>query len=220
MEYFKELIVTTDCAGSIGLREHDQVQVDYETLAYYTLRNAVFENLSKMGEIVAVSYANFIGDDHLEELLTGMNKVLHHLQKQIIITGSTESNFAMKESAFSVTVIGVMRRFKARSYDNYAVIGLPLVGKEVIENNAQVVTLEEVLALQESKEVSKIIPIGSKGINDRASTVLGGTFESSDIDLYKSAGPSTCVLIEYNNIDEVRKIIDTKITKLEEVNYA
>jgi len=217
MDLSKELIITTDCAGSIGIKENDQVKVDYKTLSFYTLRNAVMENIAKGGDIFSIIYGNFCGDDAFLELNKGMIEVINQLGENIFLLGSTESNFVMKESAFSVTVIGNKNQLPEKRFPNYAVIGLPLVGEEVLHNKDNVVSLEEVLVLSKSDNVSRIIPIGSKGINDRAEKVLGFTFESAMIDLYKSAGPSTCLLVEYESYKELEKESCVKITKIERI---
>lgn len=214
MSLFKDYVITTDCAGSIGEKIHDQVKIDYYTLAYFTLRNAIVENLSKGGTIEAIIYSNFISDNSLEMLSNGMKQVLKELNLDVEILGSTESNFNMKESAFAVTVIGKKSELSLKRFSDYAVIGIPLVGDEVVTYKQDVISLEEIMLLLKSSTISRVFPIGSKGINDRMNTILGFEFESQEIDLYKSAGPSTCVAVEYENYDELIVLTNKKITKL------
>lgn len=215
MDFSKEYIITTDCAGAIGEKEHDLVTAPNEMISYFTTRNAVIENLSKGGIIQTISYANFIGDKALPSIEQGIKTVTKHFPQTIEVVGSTESNFDMNQSALSVTVIGKTEPLKKKRYNNFCAIGLPLVGNEVLSHKEHIVTLEEILLLLNNDSVSRIIPVGSKGINDRAKTVLGFLFQSDTIDLHKSAGPSTTILVEYNDYDLMSKGIKTVITKLQ-----
>lgn len=214
LKNWDNIIVTTDNAGSIGRKENDTIQTCYDTLSYFTVRNALMENITKNTTVIAVSYANFCGDEHHEELMRGMNKVFDELGYKPRVIGSTESNFEMTESAFSTTVIGTKLTQKEERYSNYAVVGLPLVGDEVLSNMNSVISLRECLMLLSCDSVSKVIPIGSKGINHRCKKLLNIEFKSSAVDLYKSAGPSTCVVIEYKNLDSIPISLRKKITKL------
>ncbi len=211
----RNLIVTTDCAGSIGEKKQDKVSVDYQTLAYFTARNALIDMMSKNGTPQTLVYSNFCGDESLGDLLMGTNKALKEAEVTCNITGSTESNFSMNESAFSVSLVGYETLKVDKDYSCYAVIGMPLVGEEVLQYPELIVSLKEVEILRNHPSVSKVLQIGSKGINDRAKTVLNYTFESDMIDLNKSAGPSTCVLVECKDLDILKKIVKTQITEIQ-----
>ncbi len=211
-----EIVITIDNAGSIGEKSNDTVSAPYQVLSYFTLRNAVMENLSNNTVIKGVTFSNFCGDKAYDKLLTGMKQVYDELGYEVQTISSTESNFMMQESAFSVTVIGEKIKIKAHTnYNNYAIVGLPLVGNEILKNTGEVVSIPEFLELLNHKDISRVITVGSKGINDRAFKVLNIELVSNDIDLSKSAGPSSCVLIEYRTLENLPSTILRKTRLLD-----
>ncbi|QVK19333.1 ATP-binding protein [Mycoplasmatota bacterium] len=208
------LIVTVDNAGSIGEKKDDQVKVSCELLSYYTVRNAVMENMSQNTTLKALVFTNFCGDENHHKLVSGINKVLEELEINIPYISSTETNFTMNQSAFSVTVIGEKLDKERPRYNNYAVVGYPLIGNELIDNPHQVITLKEFKQLVNNSNISKVVCIGSKGIYEKGKRIFDKSFTSDTIDLYKSAGPSTSVLIEYDNFNSLPKSLLNKITIL------
>lgn len=210
LENNKQLIVTTDNAGSIGKKELDHVKIDYESLAYYTLRNALMENLRFHTKIIGITISNFCGEKNYHDLMKGIEELTKHFNYDIPITTSTESNFPMKESAIGITVLGIKDTETLKHYANYAVVGKPLVGNEVSKAKSEMVQFDEFLYLVKHQDISRVITVGSKGIYDRGMKHFNQSFESSEIDLFKSAGPSTCVLIEYRTLKDIKKSILNK----------
>lgn len=208
------LVVTIDNAGSVGEKEYDKVYASYDIVSYYTLRNAIMENMTHNTIIKAFTFSNFCGDDAYHKLVQGIEKILSELKMDIPYVTSTESNFSMKESAFSVTVIGEKKEISDKRFNNYAVIGIPLVGNEILKQKDDIITIDEFLYLLNHKNVSRVFTVGSKGINNRAIEYLGVRFHSISIDLNKSAGPSTCVIVEYDDINCFSENIMDKLTKL------
>ncbi|GAM12209.1 AIR synthase related protein [Mesobacillus selenatarsenatis] len=204
----ENLVIASDNSGSIGLKEWDAVQVPYETVAYYSFRVAVMECMSAGAEPIAVTLQNFCGEDAWDVLLKGIKQGIAELGKpNISITGSTESNFSMNQSAVGITVIGKTRGRKAvdqltfTNQTNIAVIGRPLVGQEVVEREAEVVPLavfERICGLQSVATM----PVGSKGILFELNSLFADihfTEENlvSNLNLSKSSGPSTCFIAVY-----------------------
>jgi hypothetical protein len=204
----ENIVIASDNSGSIGLKEMDAVRVPYETVAYYSFRVAVMEAMGAGAEPFAVILQNFCGDDAWKALVKGIEQGIAELGKsKLSLTGSTESNFPLIQSAVGITVLGKTRGRKAMDKLTYnhqtkmAVIGLPLVGPEVVEREGDVVPLsvfEQICGL----ENVVTIPVGSKGILFE----LNGIFTDyqfaeehleSAIDLSKSSGPSTCFIAVY-----------------------
>lgn len=84
-----------------------------------------------------------------------------------------------------------------------AVIGKPLVGEEVIRNSEDVISMQLFQQLINNPAIYEIIPVGSKGIRYEAQELLKSLDLSnssllSELDLEKSSGPTTCVLISYD----------------------
>ncbi len=172
------------------------------------------ENMSQNTKLKALVFTNFCGDEFHYKLVNGINKVLEELEINIPYISSSETNFTMIESAFSVTVIGEKLDNERPKYKNYAVVGFPLVGNEIIDNPNQVITLKEFIQLVNNFNISKVVCVGSKGINEKLKRIFNKSFTSDKIDLYKSSGPSTCVLIEYNKYEQLPKNLLHKITIL------
>ncbi|RSD28952.1 AIR synthase related protein [Mesobacillus subterraneus] len=202
------LIMASDNSGSVGMKEKDAVQVPYETVAYYSFRVAVMECISAGAEPFAVTLQNFCGEDAWEALVKGIEQGMTELGKQNVkITGSTESNFSLSQSAIGLTVLGKIAGRTEHDQLTYndqtlmAVIGQPLVGQEVVKRKDDVVPLavfKEICAL----ESVVTIPVGSKGILYE----LNGLFTNlqfsaknleTNLDLIKSSGPSTCFIAVY-----------------------
>lgn len=200
----QKLIISTDCSGSCGELQLDTIKVSYELMAYYTARVPFMEVMSVKATPVAYTVSNFIKTGY-DAIHLGINKVLNELNLSHLpnIT-STETNFKMVQSAMGISVIGTM---EGKINDNasnlsFACIGSPLVGDEVIGNSNKMIKLSTFTELVNDKKAIKLLPTGSKGIGYKLKKVFNIDALSSDVDLNKSAGPSTCILLGYNKEDE------------------
>ncbi|MDM5200565.1 hypothetical protein QUF79_21335 [Fictibacillus enclensis] len=80
-----------------------------------------------------------------------------------------------------------------------AVIGAPLVGEEVISRSKEGISLSLFRQLLKTDGIYEILPVGSKGIGYELGVLCGSSARfKSTLPLDKSAGPSTCVLISYD----------------------
>src|SRR3954453_15284758 len=128
------LIIACDNSGAIGKKEQDLVHVPYETVAYFSFRVAVMECIAAGGKPFSVVLHNFCGNDSWGELVKGIEKGLEELNLQdVSITGSTETNFHLQQSAIGLVVLGKKHVNKQNelhfsSHLKFAVIGSPLVG--------------------------------------------------------------------------------------------
>ncbi|KAF0816008.1 putative alpha-ribazole-5-phosphate synthase CblS for cobalamin biosynthesis [Bacillus sp. ZZV12-4809] len=197
------IVVASDNSGAIGEKEQDAVQVPYETVSYYSFRVAVMECMSAGAQPFAAVLQNFCGDDAWEQLIRGIKKGADELgMTELQITGSTESNFNLLQSAAGLSVLGKRRgELPAETLTftediRIAVIGSPLVGQELVEREEEAAPLKLFKAIN-SMEKTVTLPIGSKGIMKE----LNGLFSNmefkekdleSPLDLKKSAGPATC----------------------------
>lgn len=205
----ESIVVACDNSGGIGLKKMDAVQVPYNTVAYYSFRVAVMECLAAGGHPIAVTVQNFCGEAAWQELIGGINRGADELRLTgLQITGSTESNFSLVQSAVGLTVLGKKKTSRADLRPRYtedtkvAVIGKPLVGDEVMDNEAEAVPLTVFKQLCTLEDVT-LLPVGSKGIYSELNGLFSNrTFKKteivSDLDIYKSSGPSTCVLAVFS----------------------
>jgi len=212
------LIIACDNSGAIGMKAQDHVHVSYDTIAYYAFRVAVMECIAAGGEPVSVLLHNFCGNEPWDQLVSGIEKGLSELKlSDVRITGSSESNFQLLQSAIGLMVLG--KKSSAKITDlaftkhlKIAVIGLPLVGNEVIELNDQVAPLaifHEVSLIKGAM----LWPVGSKGILYELNQMYPNEMITQErvvttVDIIKSAGPSTCFIVCFQPDQEeiIRKI--------------
>ncbi|WP_338471481.1 ATP-binding protein [Niallia sp. XMNu-256] len=201
------LVIAADNSGGIGLKEQDAVRTPYEVVSYYNFRVAAMECLAAGGQPFSVVIQNFCHEDAWDAVVAGVDKGCTEIGlDDVMVTGSTESNFSLHQSALGMIVMGK----RVTSYQEpivtlegwkLAVIGLPLVGNEVLETPENIVPLSLFYELSQLDDVV-LLPVGSKGIlyelknmlddNDLAADQL-----KCDMDVEKTGGPSTCVLIAF-----------------------
>lgn len=203
----ESLVIAADNSGGIGLKEKDFLKTPYDVVSYYGFRVAVMECMAAGGKPISVVVHNFCQDDAWEPIMIGIERGMKELgMKNIPITGSTESNFTLLQSALGVIVIGkraVTYREQVVSPRDMelAVIGSPLVGHEVLDCAKDVLPLSLFYELCQLEDIV-ILPIGSKGIMHEVRNILDDDTIISerlkcDVDIGKTAGPSTCVLMAF-----------------------
>lgn len=190
------LIIAADNSGSVGSKEHDAVYVPYETVGYFSARVALMECVAAGGKPFAAVLQNFSGNEAWQPLCEGVKKAAREMGCTLDLTGSSESNFQMNQSATGIVVLGHQEK-ETNQFDPqnvcYGVIGKPLVGAEVIENPKAIAPLSVFKKMAEMQEVKSIMPVGSKGIRHEL-IKMSGKNGACELDLDKSAGPSTCFL--------------------------
>jgi hypothetical protein len=207
----EELILATDCSGGIGKKEGDVVLADPETVGYYCFRVAAMECLAVGARLKAIQLLNFTSDAVWDQYCSGVKKGLSEInQEGIPITGSTESNIGLNQSALGVTCIGMRNKKRPiTSCSNlaYALIGTPLVGNEVIEQHTFIAPLSLFMNCVHHSSIIDIMPVGSKGVFYELSLLLGKPLRREDVtsiqDLDKSSGPSTSFIISYRKAEEL-----------------
>lgn len=144
------------------------------------------------------------------------------------VTGSTEDNVITTQTGIGVTVIGVRpgrapgtpgpgeaptATAQGQEADVLVCVGSPISAPddEVCPGRREIVTLDEVRALLGSGLVHDCVPVGSHGIAweaDQIAVTAGLRFDPgrTDLDLTKSGGPSTCVVLACapGDVDELR----------------
>lgn len=205
------LVLASDNSGGIGEKQADTVRVPYNVVGYYSFRVAVMECMAARATPVSVVIHNFCGDSGWGALTAGIQKGIDELAfDEIQLTGSTESNFTLLQSAVGMLVIGK----RANSVDDewlfdhhkkVAVIGSPLVGDEVIDQADLVAPLTLFQWCCNQSGIEMILPIGSKGILYELNQLFQGQSElltekdvAGEIDIRKSSGPATCFIIAYD----------------------
>lgn len=215
------LLVATDNSGAIGEKELDIISVPYEIVAYYLFRVVLMECVAAGGHPEALVLQNFNGDAAWSSLLRGIHKGLEEANiPSLPITGSSESNFALNQSATSLSLVGRKKYTADQLFDDklktdyrIAVVGKPLVGDELLEYPEDIASLKSFIWLSHQTKVAALIPVGSKGIQGELEKVaqnLSVQFPK-DLALDKSAGPSTCYLVIYQK--DFRETMETQLSE-------
>ena len=203
------LVVSCDSSGGIGNKENDVVQAPPEIVGQLTTQVGLMEMLAFGARpITVVDTLSVEMEDTGRRILKGIKKALEPLDFDLdnLITGSTEENFPVTVTGIGITIIGIINK------DNWkkpitergliaAVVGLPKLGNEVLDHEGSIMDIHKLLELKEKDYIKEILPVGSKGIlyevEEMARTnKIGFSLEDKQlIDLKKSAGPSTCVIV-------------------------
>ncbi|TMU87313.1 ATP-binding protein [Bacillus sp. BHET2] len=202
----EELILASDCSGGIGRKSADMVQVDPEIVGYFCLRVAAMECLAVGASLKAVQLMNFTSDSVWGKYSSGVKKGLIELGLGAIpITGSSESNFLLKQSALGVTCIGMREKHSDETIHDdlsYALIGTPLVGDEVMAHLSSVAPLPLFMRCIHHSSIIDLLPVGSKGVLAELSLLIGEPLSKGEVtsvhDVEKSSGPSTSFIISYH----------------------
>lgn len=202
-----KLMVASDNSGSIGEKEHDAVRVPYEVVSYFNFRVCFMEMLAANAVPSHLILHNFNGDDVWENLRLGIAKACDEVSMPLLpITGSSESNFTMSESATGLSLVGqqnpvteIIWSSRLQSEYKLAVIGEPLVGPEVVAYGDRVASMKTFKWLSEQAGVLGLVPVASKGIKHalgKISQQLKILFDEK-LNLEKAAGPATCYIVVY-----------------------
>ncbi|ABW19741.1 AIR synthase related protein [Alkaliphilus oremlandii] len=207
------MIIACDSSGGIGNKKHDVVQAEPETLGYFTAHVALMELLATGATPLTV--VNTLGvemEDSGVRIIEGIQKALEplNLKEDIVVTGSTEENIPVSQTSMGITIIGMMEKSRWRAQkvekgDLAVVLGIPKVGQEVLEDEGrEIMSIPLLLELLKKKSIHDILPVGSKGIAYEVGQMAESNgigynlYEHVGIDLNKSAGPATCVIVAVN----------------------
>ncbi len=186
----------------------DVLNAPLKMVGAMTVRVPLMEILSVGAKIIAISNAvcNEMNPT-AKEIIEGIEEELKRAGiNNVSINGSTEENFITKMTALGITVIGIADNLhisKPEVGDYIILIGQPLVGEEILHSGKKTADYQDIYHLLNNKSVKEIIPVGSKGIFYEANNIckmhgLSLKVFNSGIDIYKSSGPSTCVIAVVN----------------------
>jgi hypothetical protein len=219
------LIISCDSSGAIGPKNGDILKVNGEILGKHMVRSALMEVLSVRAKPICISCGLGVepeptGVSIIKGIKEEMIKVGLNPNEDLVI--STEKNFPTNQTGLGITAIGFASEKdlligKSKKNDLIISIGLPSVGKEVLENRDNIVEIEDILTLLSMDFIHGIIPVGSKGILYEANILAKESnlklkfFNDIKLDIRKSAGPSTVVLVTLKK--EYIDLIKSKINK-------
>ncbi|HKM01710.1 MAG TPA: selenophosphate synthase [Sedimentibacter sp.] len=217
--------IACDSCGGIGYKEQDMVKASPQLTAYHTGKVV-------LAELMSMGFTPFILADGLavemndtgKQLIEGFNEVLSKLSFDVHLTGSTEENIRTVQTSMGITCIGLcdkdkLKFNKTKSGDLCLIIGLPMVGNEVVNNPDKALDIEDFEKLFHCDSIKEMLPVGSRGIECELNDLLkynglNFKYESNlSIDLKKSGGPSTsCIVtLSKDNLEEIKSIIKKPI---------
>ena len=204
------VVVGSTSSGGIGAKPLDVLRVEGDVLGRFLARVALMDVLATGAFPVLVSVT--LG---VEKMPSG-NEILAGVKGEVRVVGLDpgqavmerfEENFGSVQTGAGLTVVGFanedeLRLGKTKPGDLVVAVGLPRVGGEVLsaEVKGEIVDLRNVLTLCQQSFVHDVFPVGGLGIGYEARMMAFGVgrqleFEKSELDLVKSAGPATVVLV-------------------------
>lgn len=201
------LAIACDSSASIGRKEHDEVQINPEVVAACCLRVPLFELLCVGAE--PISIIDVIGNEYEptgRRMIAGIKSEMKKAGlSQLPLNGSTEENMTTTMSSLGITVTGQFEdkfiKPTIKSMDYLFQLGSPYVGNEVIENLSTLCDYQDLYELRQESSVVDLLPVGSKGIEYEGKLMAEENglvidfYEPENLELKKSAGPSTVVLV-------------------------
>ncbi len=205
------LIIAVDSDGGIGPLQGDTIYCPAYQLGRFAIRVPLLEILSAGATPVAAfdmltTKMEGVG----AEIIAGIRDELKDagLPETFPLSGSTEDNVPTIMTGIGTVIIGLVKQqdFRPGSSqpsDLILCIGKPKSAPEdtVRQDDSEIVHHKDVINLLKIDGVHDILPVGSHGVafeaNQLAQTA-GLTFYSATnvaINLTKSGGPSTCVLV-------------------------
>ncbi len=193
------LILTTDNSGGIGEKPADLIHVPDEVTAYFAARVALVEQWAANAEPVTVLIHNFSGENSWNRYVAGVEKAFSESSMALPkITGSTETNMEMVQSAVAITMIGKQSGLISPIEGLiWRIYGTPLVGDEVVERVGEIAQLQILHDAYRNRIIERLWPVGSKGILHEIQKITGteNVQVQTELEIEKSAGPATAVLL-------------------------
>lgn len=203
------LVISCDSCGGVGEKSADIVKTSADIVGYYTAKVSLAEILAIGAKpLTVVDTLSVEMDDTGNKILIGIKKALKEIgiTENIVVTGSTEENFPTIQTGIGITAIGMIHKDNFRrdiptKGSKILVAGIPLVGDDLLNNEDKSINLKDILEFRNNPNILEILPVGSKGILQELKLMardanLKFILEKEiEIDINKSAGPSSCVLL-------------------------
>lgn len=220
------LVIAVDSDGGIGSLQNDVVKVDPYVLGRFAMRVPLLELLASGAKpLAAFDMLSMPMNDVGSRIVKGVRDELleANLGSEFPLSGSTEDNVPTSMTSVGTTIIGIVHENdftsgKSKKGDTVISVGLPKSAPEdeVSIDDPDIVKHADIQKMLSIDTVHEILPVGSKGIENEihqlADTVSLNVkiVGNNDININKSAGPSTCVIV--SGEPDMVNIIEEKIT--------
>lgn len=229
------IVIGSTSSGGVGPKAMDKVKVDGHVLGKFLARVALMDVTATGAFPLLLSVT--LG---VEKEPTG-NQISEGIRREArtigldtnqVLMENTEDNFETVQTGVGLTVVGFaneaeIRLGKTNPGDLIVAIGKPKVGDEVLlaEAKGEIADLKNVVQLSQRNYVHDIAPVGTFGIADDAKMMAYAVgrqtklCEVQGLDLYKSAGPATVVLvtIDKDKLEDLQALISKPINVVGEI---
>ncbi len=229
------IVAGSTSSGAVGPKIMDKVKVDGRVLGKFLARVALMDVIATGAFPLLLSVTLGVEKEPTgNEILEGIRREARTLglDPNQVLMENTEDNFETVQTGVGLTVVGFanedeLRLGKTSPGDFIVAIGKPKVGDEVIlaEAKGEIADLKNVTQLSQKKYVHDIVAVGTFGIADEARMMAYGVgrqlklAEVKGLDLNKSAGPATVVLVTVGkeNLEDLRSLISKPINVVGEI---
>ncbi|RKY51894.1 MAG: hypothetical protein DRP93_09085 [Candidatus Neomarinimicrobiota bacterium] len=204
------MVIAVDSDGGIGPQEGDVVQIPAYVSGRFAIRVPLLEILSSGATpICAFDMLTMPMNEIGKEILRGVKDELKAagLGNDFPVSGSTEDNVPTNMTGIGTTIIGMIHENELRPGSSKEGDLIISVGKaksgpddKITLDDIEIISQESMYLLTRTKGVHDILPVGSHGIRyeaEQIATTSGLSVEYNnklELNIDKSAGPSTCVL--------------------------
>ena len=229
------IVAGSTSSGAVGPKIMDKVKVEGRVLGKFLARVALMDVTATGAFPLLLSVTLGVEKEPTgNEILEGIRREARSigLDPNQVLMENTEDNFETVQTGAGLTVVGFanedeLRLGKTSPGDLIVAIGKPKVGDEVIsaEAKGEIADLTNVTQLSQKKYVHDIAPVGTLGIANEARMMAYGVgrqlklSEVQGVDLNKSAGPATVVLvtIDREKLDDLTALIRKPINVVGEI---
>jgi selenophosphate synthetase-related protein len=229
------IVAGSTSSGAVGPKIMDEVKVDGRVLGKFLARVALMDVIATGAFPVLLSVTLSVEKEPTgNEIIEGIRREARNigLDPNQVLMENTEDNFQTVQTGAGLTVVGFanedeLRLGKTNPGDLVVAIGKPKLGDEVIlaEAKGEIADLKNVTQLSQKKYVHDIAPVGTFGIADEARLMAYGVgrqlklSEVHGLDLNKSAGPATVVLVtvDKEKLEELTSLITKPVNVIGEI---
>ena len=205
------IVVGSTSSGAVGPKSMDKVKVNGRVLGKFLARVALMDVVATGAFPVLLSVTLGVEKEPTgREILEGIRNeaMVLGLEPNQVLMENTEDNFVTVQTGVGLTVVGFaneeeLRLGKSQPGDLVVAVGKPKVGAEVLpaEVKGEIADLKNVISLTQKKWIHDIAPVGTFGVAYEAQMMayaVGRQLKSAEaggVELEKSAGPATVVLV-------------------------
>jgi hypothetical protein len=219
------IVVGSTSSGAVGPKSMDEVKVEGRVLGKFLARVALMDVVATGAFPIMLSATLGVEKEPTgTQILEGIRKEAEilGLEPNQVMMENTEENFATTQTGVGLTAVGFaneeeLRLGKTRPGDLLVAIGKPKVGSEVLpaEVKGEIADLKNVTWLSQKKFIHDIVPVGTFGIAYEARMMAHAVgrqlklVEGAKLDLEKSAGPATVVLVtlDHEKLEDLTSLL-------------